>query len=389
MVKEFAFRIPPRVIFGCGAVAKTGTEAKKLGAKKAFIVTGTSSTVKSEGFAKMVDSLKAEGIECEIFAQVKQDPDIETVDKGAELVRKGDFDIVIAYGGGSPMDAGKSIAVLAKNEGTIEEYMRVKRVYTNPGLPFIAVPTTAGTGSELTAGAVTTDTNTKEKIGVTNELQWAKVAIIDPETHVGMPPKTTAATGLDALTHAIEAYTSKNHEPFSDALCLHAIKLIGANIRRATGNGLDLEARSNMAAASAMAGAGFAQAGLGSVHGIAHPIGARFKVPHGVANALMLPFVMEESVIADMPRFKDIAIALGENVYEWPLRDAAYAAVEAVVTLKKDLGIPTYLYEVGVTEADIAPIIADAMTYRMRPTSPRDFSEEDFKRIMRKAMGVE
>ncbi len=394
MIKEFVFRIPTRVVFGVGAVAKVGEEAKKLGGTKAFIVTGTGSTVRSEGFAKMKDSLEAAGLTVEVFAQVKQDPSIETVNEGAEIVRKGGFDIVIAYGGGSPMDAGKSIAMLAKNPGSIREYMRGKadtpgteKVYSVPGLPFIAVPTTAGTGSELTAGAVTTNTETKEKVGVTNELQWAKVAVIDPETHVGMPAKITAATGMDALTHAIEAYTSKNHEPFSDALVLHAIRLIGENIRRAVGNGQDLDARTNMACASAMAGAGFAQAGLGSVHGIAHPIGAMFKVAHGVANALMLPFVMEESIIADMPRFRDIAVALGEDVSGMSLREAALCSVDAVMTLKEDLGIPTYLYEVGVKDEDIAPIIADALTYRLKPMSPRDFDEEDFKRIMESAMG--
>ena len=317
----------------------------------------------------------------------KQDPSIEIVNEGAKLCRKSGVDIVVAYGGGSPMDAGKSIAMLAVNDGSIEDYMRVRRVYEKQGLPFIAIPTTGGTGSELTAGAVTTDTNAQEKVGVTHEFQWAKLAIIDPETHVSMPPNTTSATGLDALTHAIEAYTSKNHEPFSDALCLHAIRLIGENIRRAYGNGLDMEARSNMALASAMAGAAFAQAGLGSVHGLAHPIGARFHVPHGVANALMLPYVMEASVVADLPRFRDIAIALGEDVHGWSLRDAAYAAVDAVITLKEDLEIPTYLYEVGVEEEDVAPIIADALTYRLRPLSPRDFNEDDFKKIVARAMG--
>ena len=387
-MKEFVFRIPTRVIFGCGAVAKTGDEVIKLGARKAFIVTGTGSTVNSAGFARMIESLKSAGVETELYAAVKQDPSITTVDEGALLCRKCGADIVIAYGGGSPMDAGKSIAMLAVNEGSIEDYMRVRRVYDRQGLPFIAIPTTGGTGSELTAGAVTTDTKAQEKIGVTNEFQWAKLAIIDPETHVSMPPKTTSATGLDALTHAIEAYnTSKNHEPFSDALCLHAIRLIGENIRRAYGNGLDMEARSNMALASAMAGSAFAQAGLGSVHGLAHPIGVRFHVPHGVANALMLPYVMEASVVADLPRFRDIAIALGEDVQSWHVRDAAYAAVDAVITLKEDLEIPTYLYEVGVKEEDIAPIIADAMAYRLRPASPRDFNEEDFTKIMARAMG--
>jgi alcohol dehydrogenase len=327
------------------------------------------------------------GIPFEVYDRIEQDPTLPAIEAARKAALRYGADAIVAYGGGSPMDAGKAVAMLVANGGTVDEYLYVKKTFQNPGLPFLAIPTTAGSGSEVTATTVIRDEARKSKRGLTHPLAFARTAIIDPETHVTMPPAVTAATGMDALTHAIEAYTSRNHQPFSDALCLQAIRLIGENLRRATGNGTDIDARSHMAAASALAGIGFAFAGLGSVHGLAHAIGARFHVPHGIANALILPFVMEASIIADMPRFRDIASALGEDVSGLTLREAAFAAVEAVATLKADLEIPTHLSEVGVREQSLKAIIEDAYGYRLRPFSPRDFSREDFKGILRRAMG--
>ena len=382
----FVFRVPTRVLFGSGTVRQAGEECRKLGATKVFVVTGTGPTVKSAGFAALIESLVNAGLAYEVFAKVESDPAIETMDAGAQAAKACGADLVLAYGGGSPMDAGKAVAALVRNEGSVSDYMRTRRVFAQPGLPFIAIPTTAGSGSEVTAAFVTSDCATQEKIGVSSDLLFPKVAIIDPETHLTMPPATTAATGLDVLTHAIEAYTSKNNEPLSDALCLHAIRLVGENLRRAVGNGGDIEARSRMAVASAMAGMGFAQAGLGSVHGLAHAIGAAFHVPHGVANALMLPYVMEESIIADMPRFRDIAIALGENIADLSLREAALASVDAVAALNSDLGIPAFLSEVGVGEEHFPSIIEKGMRFRLRPRGPREFMEADFRRILLRAL---
>ncbi|MDD5167220.1 MAG: iron-containing alcohol dehydrogenase [Syntrophales bacterium] len=386
-MQDFAFQLPTRVVFGCGKVVQAGEECRKIGGTRAFIVTGTTATVASAGFAAVIRSMEEAGIPFMVYDRIEHDPTLQAVEAARQAALDYGADVICAYGGGSPMDAGKAIAMFVTNAGAVEDYLFVKKVFQTPGLPFIAIPTTAGSGSEVTAATVIRDDERKQKTGLSNPLSFAKVAIIDPETHVSMPPGITAATGMDALTHAIEAYTSKNHQPFCDAFCLQAIRLIGDNLRRATGNGKDIEARANMAAASAMAGIGFTFAGLGSVHGLAHAIGARFQIPHGIANALILPFVMEASIIADMPRFRDIAEALGTDVCGLGLRDAAFASVDAVTTLKADLEIPTYLADVGVRKQAFDAIIEDALAYRLRPFSPRDFSREDFLSILQRAMG--
>ncbi|HOG07013.1 MAG: iron-containing alcohol dehydrogenase [Syntrophales bacterium] len=386
-MQDFTFFLPTRVVFGCGKVRQVGQECRMLGGKKAFVITGTTATATSPGFAAALESMREADLPFEVYDRIEHDPTLEAIETARQTALKSGADLIVAYGGGSPMDAGKAVAVFATNKGAVEDYLYAKKVFKLPGLPFLAIPTTAGSGSEVTAAMVIRDDERKQKTGLSHPLAFAKTAVIDPETHVSMPPTVTAATGMDALTHAIEAYTSKSHQPFSDAFCLQAIRLIGENLRRATGNGTDLAARSGMAAASTLAGVGFTFAGLGSVHGLAHAIGARFDVPHGVANALMLPYVMEASIIADMPRFRDIAAALGENISGLSLRDAAFAAVDAVNILKADLDIPRCLTDVGVRDRALKDITEDALAYRLRPLAPRDFCRADFQRILNRAMG--
>lgn len=386
-MKDFIFRLPTRVLFGEGSIEKIGEESKRFGGKKAFLVTGKTSTKNSPYFQVALASLEKAGFEIKVYSEVEADPSIETVDEGARQINEWEADIVIAFGGGSPMDAAKSMAILQTNEGSIADYIRKVKTIQRPGLPVVCIPTTAGTGSEVTAGAVTTDKKAKEKIGLTHDYLFPKLAIIDPQIHESMPPSVTAATGLDALTHAIEAYVATSAHPISDALCLYAIRMIGENLRRAVANGKDLEARGKMALASLIAGAGFANVGLGAVHGIAHPIGAQFGISHGVANALMLPYVMEYNLIGELSKFKEIAVALGEDVQGLTLRDAAKKSVEAVVKLKEDLGVPHTLKEVGIGKEAIPAIIKDAITYRLLPNNPRKPTETDFEMILKKALG--
>ncbi len=384
---DFTFCLPTRVVFGCGKVRQVGAECRRLGGRKAFVVTGTTATATSAGFAATLESMREADLPFEVYDRIEHDPTLEAIEAARQAALESRADLIVAYGGGSPMDAGKAVAMFATNQGAVEDYLYVKKVFELPGLPFLAIPTTAGSGSEVTAAMVIRDDGRKQKTGLSHPLAFARTAVVDPETHVSMPPAVTAATGMDALTHAIEAYTSKSHQPFSDAFCLQAIRLIGDNLRRATGNGADLAARARMAAASTLAGVGFTFAGLGSVHGLAHAIGARFEVPHGVANALMLPYVMEASIIADMPRFRDIAAALGEDLSGLSLRDAAFAAVDAVNALKADLDIPRCLTDVGIRERALKDITEDALAYRLRPLAPRDFCRADFQRILNRAMG--
>jgi alcohol dehydrogenase class IV len=386
-VKDFVFRMPTRVVFGVGAAAKVGEECKKFKAEKAFLVTGRTATRKAAFFTTVVESLKAANIEVEVYSEVEADPSIETIDAGVEALRRSGADIVIALGGGSPIDASKALTILQTNEGSVRDYIYGKKQITNPTLPLIVIPTTAGTGSEVTAASVVTDKQGKAKLGFSHDYMMPKLAIIDPETHVGMPPSTTAATGIDALTHALEAYVSLNAEPISDALCLHSIKLIGKYLRRAVANGNDIEARSNMVLASLIAGAGFTNAGLGAVHGIAHSLGARYHIAHGVANGLILPYVMECNLIGNLEKFKDIAEALGEKTEGLTLREAAELAVDAVVQLKEDIGIPHTLKEVGVDKKDFPEIIHDTMGYRLLAINPRKLSERDVEKILLNAYG--
>lgn len=385
-MQEFLFRMPTRVMFGEGVVGKAGEICTGLGAQKAFVITGRGPTKDSPYLAAMLRSLENAGVSAQLFSEVEADPSVATVERGAELMRQASVDVVIAFGGGSPIDAAKAMSILQTNEGKAIEYLLAKRTVQKPGIPLIAIPTTAGTGSEVTASSVMTDTENQRKVGFSHDFMMPRYAIMDPLLHVSMPPATTAATGLDALTHAIEAYVGLKAQPISDACCIHAIKLVGQHLRTAVRDGNNVEARSQMALASLLAGAGFANAGLGAVHGIAHAVGAQFGTAHGLANGIILPYVMEYCLASNLAKFRDIAIALGEPVGHSSLEAGAAKSVEAVVKLKKDVGIPTSLSEVGVTEKAMFPIVKDAATFRLLPNSPRKLAEADLENIVRRAL---
>ncbi len=387
-MQNFIFRLQTKVIFGSGAVKNIGQICKELGASKIFLVTGKTATKKSPYIPQLVAALEAVGLQVLLYSEIEADPSIETVDHGAQILKEFGADAVIAFGGGSPMDAAKSMAMLSANDGSIADYIRGRKTIVNRSLPLICIPTTAGTGSEVTSAAVTSDKKTREKIGLSHDYMMPVLAIIDPELHISMPQAVTAATGIDALTHAIEAYISLKSTPISDALALHSIKLIGENLRRSYANGNDLETRSNMAIASLIAGGAFANAGLGAVHGIAHPVGAQFGVAHGVANGILLPHVLEYCLMADYTKFKNIAIAIGEDVAGMVEKDAAKQAITAIRNLNEDIGIPETLHEVGVPGSAIDDIVKDAASYRLLPNSPRQLTAKDLRIILERALRV-
>ncbi|MBP2656730.1 MAG: mdh [Firmicutes bacterium] len=387
-MKDFIFNMPTKVVFASGAVNGIGQVCRSLGGTKAFLVTGRTSTKNSPYFGQIVKSLNEAGVAVHTYAEIEADPSVETIDRGASVMKSANADVVIAFGGGSPTDAAKAMAMLQENEGSILDYMRGRRKIASAGLPLICIPTTAGSGSEVTAAAVVTDRDSKEKIGISHESMTPRVAIVDPMLHVSMPSAVTASTGIDALTHAIEAYIAVESHPLSDASCLHAIRLIGGYLRRAVANGNDIEARGKMALASLMAGIGFNHAGLGAVHGIAHPVGAQFGIAHGVANGIMLPYVMEYCAMADYAKFRDIAVALGEDISGMNERDAAKQAVIAVMALKQDIGIPETLSALGVPPTAVDTIVKDAITYRRLPNSPRQLKIEDLTIIVERALGI-
>ena len=387
-MNEFMFRMPTRVIFGVGACKNVPQLCKEQGFTRMFVVTGRTSTRKSPHLLALLDGLGKLGIVTQVYSDVEADPSVETVTNGAAAMAAFAADAIIAFGGGSPMDAAKSISMISANGGSILDYMLVRKTYTKRGVPLICIPTTAGTGSEVTAAAVTTDKETHRKIGVSSDFQMPAFAIIDPELHVSMPLSVTAATGIDALTHAIEAYIAVKANPVTDSLALSAIKMIGENLRLACGNGADLTARGNMALASLIAGGAFTNAGLGAVHGIAHPVGAQFGVAHGVANGIMLPYVMDYCLVANYQKFRDIAIALGQDVAGLELQNAAQLSVKAVALLKQDIGIPATLAEIGVPAEALEGIVKDASTYRQLGNSPRPLDGNDLRIIVSQALGL-
>ncbi|MBR0598077.1 iron-containing alcohol dehydrogenase [Sinanaerobacter chloroacetimidivorans] len=384
-MKDFQYRMPTKIRFGVGISKNIADVCKEYGAKKVFVVTD-SMIIKTNILDSVKESFEKANMPYEIYSDIVPDPAIEVVDSTAEILRKSGANLVVAVGGGSPIDAAKSICMLQTNEGSVRDYLfGGSRTVTNPGMPLICVPTTAGSGSEMTAAAVITDNQNQIKLSVTHDYIIPRVALIDPLLHVGMPGFITATTGIDALTHAIEAYVSLNASPVSDAMALQAMRMIGKHLRNAVANGNDIEARSNMAIASSIAATAFFNGGLGVVHGIAQSMGGVAHVPHGVANSLILPYAMARNVVGNLEKFKEIAIALGENVDGLSLREAAEKAPKAVLKLAQDTRVPLKLKDVGVTREHFPAIIEGTMAYRLLAVNPCKLQEKDITEILESA----
>jgi len=384
-MKDFIFKIPTKIYFGNGLAKSLGKVCRELGGSKIFILSDS-----FVGNSPIMDTIKSafekESMEYILYTDSKPDPTIEMVDKAAEELKKSNADMVVAVGGGSSIDLAKAICMLMTNEGSVRDYLfGGSKAVTNPGVPLIAIPTTAGTGSEVTAASVITDVQNNIKLSVTHEYIIPKAAIIDPVLQKSMPMTLTASTGLDALTHAIESYVSLNAEPLSDAMGIQAIRLIGENLREVVADGNNLEARSNMALASLIAGIAFMNGGLGAVHGIAQSIGGLHHTAHGITNGLLLPYVMERNYVGNLKKFRDIAVALGENVEGLSLREAARASIEAVFDLQDDLKVPSKLKEIGIDKKDFPAIIDGTMEYRLLPINPCKLKAQDIENILTRA----
>jgi len=379
--------MPPLVLVGTGAWRRVGAETRRLGGKRALIVSGQA-MIRAGFMAEMQTLLEAEGLESVLFDKVTEEPTTEHVEEGLRLLRDEGCDLVIGFGGGSPIDAGKAIAVMATNPGRISDYMGAGKVKA-PKLPFIAVNTTAGTGSEVTGNTVITDTATDVKMLITNPLIIPDVAIDDPTLTLSCPPEVTASSGMDALTHAIEAYVSRRANPISDVLALSAIRRIAGNLRRAWGHGDDIEARSEMTLAALEAGMAFSNSSVALVHGMARPIGAYFHLPHGLSNAMLLPYVMEFSAEGAPQRFADIAVAMGEGIEGLSIAGAARQAADAVMALKDDLRIPS-LSGAGIDAArllELTPKMAqDAIASGSPANNLRIASAEEIAELYKKAL---
>jgi alcohol dehydrogenase len=380
----YTYLNPAVALMGAGAVKEIGTWAKMLGAKKALIVSGKGKHGQALN-KDIADLLNASGVGSSIFAGAEPNPTDVSVHEGAAVYKKEGCDMIVAVGGGSPMDCAKGIGIVAANGGTIYDYEGAGKV-TKPLPPFITVNTTAGTASEMTCFAVITDTRRHVKMALVDWKLTANVAINDPELMKSMPPALTAATGMDALTHAVEAYVSTIATPTTDAAAIAAIQLIGKYLRPAVANGDDMVARDMMAHAEYLAGIAFNNASLGYVHAMAHQLGGFYNLPHGVCNAILLPHVEKFNLIAAPERFVEIAKALGENVEGLSTIAAAEKAIDAIKKLSADVGIPAGVKELGAKEEDIPTLADNAMKDICGLTNPRRATKNEIMAIYRSAM---
>jgi alcohol dehydrogenase class IV len=375
------FSSPPRRVLGEGALEQLSSELPNLGTK---ILVVTDPGIVAAGILDIVTSvLNDSGLDIHVFSDVVGNPGVSTVEAAEEARSSSGADILVAIGGGSSMDVAKSVAVVATNGGSIADYEGVDKVTVDP-LPVIAVPTTVGSGSEVTKGAVITNPATNVKMVIVSDLMFAKIALLDRRVVAGLPGRIAATTGMDALTHAIEAYVAKGANPVTDALNIGAIEIIGRNLVAASKG--DEEALYQMLVASSMAGIGFHDAGLGAVHALANTLGAHFGVHHGTANALFLPYVMDFNISSAPARFARIARALGVDTTGLDDEKASLAAAAVVHQLAADTGVPRKLSEVGVSEDVIETLAKDALVQADLPGNPRRASLEDLIDLYRKAL---
>lgn len=369
---------------GAGAIKEITVEAKNRGFKKAFVCSDPD-LVKFNVTSKVTDLLKAENMDFEIYSEIQPNPTIENVQGGVAAFKKAEADYIIAIGGGSSMDTAKAIGIIITNPEfedvrSLEGLSATKK----PSVPIFAVPTTAGTAAEVTINYVITDVEKKRKFVCVDPHDIPVVAFVDPEMMSSMPKGLTASTGMDALTHAIEGYTTLGANTITDMFNLKAIELIAKSLRGAVEN--TKEGREGMALGQYLTGMGFSNCGLGIVHSMAHSLGAVYDTPHGVANAILLPTVMEYNAEATGEKLKDVAIAMGvEGVEKMSQEEYRKAAVEAVKKLSKDVGIPADLKAI-VKPEDLDFLTQSAMDDACRPGNPKEPTFEDIKNLYLKLM---
>lgn len=381
-----AFVSPEDVYFGPGAVESLPPVLKGLGAREVLLVTDKG--VAASGAADLLlGHLRQQSIAGVVFDRTKPEPGEETVAEAVEWARAKKVDAVIGLGGGSPMDVAKVVAMILAHGGVLRDYIGGRKV-DGPGLPLALVPTTSGTGSEATPNALFVVDG--EKQAVISRYLIPRVAVIDPSLTVSLPPQVTAASGVDALVHACETYTSLAATPLSEMYSLRSVALIARSIRTAVWQGSNMTARTDMALGSFLAGVAITNAGTGAVHALAYPLGGKYRVPHGVANSVMFSYVSEFNVASDMPRFATLAGALGEEVSGLSLRAAALSFVHGVEAIIRDVGLPRTLRQVGVGPSDLDYLVNAAIGQtRLLKNNPRSLSREDVAAIYRKAMGPE
>ncbi|UCH23361.1 MAG: iron-containing alcohol dehydrogenase [Deltaproteobacteria bacterium] len=372
------FLIPPVLITGTGSSGNVGEEINKLGVKKGLLVTDEVLS-KTEMLEDIKKALRESGIEFTLYDKINTEPTTTFVQEGLAAYKESGCEFLLAVGGGSALDTAKAIAALVTNEGAIEDYMGLNKL-TKRAAPLIAVPTTGGTGSEVTIFTIITDTKTDVKMLIGSPFIMPAVAIVDPLLTLSCPRGLTAAVGIDALTHAIEAYVSVKAQPMSDIFCLTAIELISDNLRQAWANGNNIEAREKTMFGALAAGIAFSNASVALVHGMSRPIGAYFHVPHGASNAALLGPVTEFSLVGNPARYARIAQAMGEDITDLTDMEGAQVAAEAIKALIRDVRIPS-LRELGVEREkldELAPTMAEAAIASGSPgNNPRQPTKQE------------
>lgn len=376
------YYVPSINLMGAGCLNDLGATVNDLGFKKAFVV--TDNFLMSNGVAnKVLNVLEGAGIAYEVYSEVVPNPTCKNVHDGLERLKGTDCDFLVSIGGGSPQDTAKAIGILATNGGHIKEYEGVN-LSKNKSLPIVAVNTTAGTSSEVTINYVVTDEERHVKMVMVDKNSLATVTVNDPELMVEKPASLTVATGMDALTHAIETIVTPGAYPVSDATALAAVKIIFDYLPRAVENGHDIEAREQMVYAVFLGGIAFSNAGLGNVHAMAHQLGGIYNLPHGVCNAMLLPYVEEENAKYVPEKFVSIANVLGYDVEGKSAKECAAFVVDSMKELAKKVGIPATLGELGVNDVDFDLLAENAMKDICAPGNPVEFTKEQIIELYKK-----
>jgi alcohol dehydrogenase class IV len=382
--RTYTWEMPARLIFGPGSSAQVGKEMKRLGGTRALIATDPG--VRTAGVLNGIqESLDSAGIGYAVYGGVEPNPSIQCVMEAAALYKAEGCDCLLGIGGGSSMDTAKAVGAVVNNPSTDIRAMDGVEKFTNPIPPYVGIPTTCGTGAEVTFAAVITDPERHYKMSIISQMLIPKVALIDGSLLTRLPGPVIASTGMDALCHALESYVNLNIQPISECLDLKAISMISQWLRPAVANA-NLEAMSHMVLASTMAGIGFTNTRLTIVHSLSQPVSGHYGVAHGVANAILLPYVMEYNLIGNPRRFADVAQALGEDIFGLTPMEGARLSVKAVRELSEDIGIPRSFKQFGVKEEMIPVLVEDAMKSGNVPVNPVRVTREAMSEILRKAM---
>jgi alcohol dehydrogenase class IV len=382
--RTFEFICPTKIIFEVGGAERLGEKLKAQGWKKAFIV-ADKGVVESGVVQKIISGFDETGISYIVFSDFEANPRITSIESGSIVFKENKCDVLVGVGGGSSMDAAKALAILVTNPGPLQDYEGPDKII-NPVPQIIAIPTTAGTGTEVNGSTVLTDHERKYKLSIRSTYLYPTMALLDPSLLCSLPPKVIAATGMDALIHAIESYISLGASPITEQLALASIGSIADNLRLFYANPGNLEAAGSMLLASTMAAMSFGNARLGCIHALAHSLGGLYNLPHGVTCTVLLPHAMEHNLISDPDKFSKIASVMGEEIVGLSRIDAAKRSISAVKKLISDLELPVHFRELSVKEEDVPQIVENAIKTGIHLSSPRNISDEGLETIIRASL---